>query len=96
MLYHIICDLVPFNVIVWYNSYFHMLYHIFHNVIPLFLTVHPYNSVERTSDLYSLHFILKTISLLLQIFSNFTITDVAVASLIQISFFDFASSDNVK
>ena len=40
MLYHIICDLIPFNVIVWYNSYFHMLYHIFHNVIPLFLTVY--------------------------------------------------------
>ena len=39
MLYYIICDLIPFNVIVWYNSYFHMLYHIFHNVIPLFLTV---------------------------------------------------------
>ena len=44
MLYHIICDLIPFNVILWYNSYFHMLYHIFHNVIPLFLTVyvHPF------------------------------------------------------
>ena len=42
MLYHIICDLIPFNVIVWYNSYFHMLYHIFHNVIPLFLTVYEY------------------------------------------------------
>ena len=40
MLYHIICDLIPFNVIVWYNSYFHMLYHIIHNVIPLFLTVY--------------------------------------------------------
>ena len=42
MLYHIICDLIPFNVIVWYNSYFHMLYHIIHNVIPLFLTVYEY------------------------------------------------------
>ena len=40
MLYHIICDIIPFNVIVWYNSYFHMLYHIIHNVIPLFLTVY--------------------------------------------------------
>ena len=40
MLYHIICDLIPFNVIAWYNSYFHMLYHIINNVIPLFLTVY--------------------------------------------------------
>ena len=39
MLYYIICDIIPFNVIVWYNSYFHMLYHIIHNDIPLFLTV---------------------------------------------------------
>ena len=43
MLYHIICDLIPFNVIVWYNSYFHMLYHIIHNVIPLFVTVYIYS-----------------------------------------------------
>ena len=40
MLYYIICDLIPFNVIVWYNSYFHMLYHIMHDVIPLLLTVY--------------------------------------------------------
>ena len=46
MLYYIICDLIPFNVIVWYNSYFHMLYRIIHNVIPLFLTVYnKYNTL---------------------------------------------------
>ena len=45
MLYHIICDLIPFNVIVWYNSYFDMLYHIFHNVIPLCLTVWVYETM---------------------------------------------------
>ena len=45
MLYHIICDLIPFNVIVWYNSYFHMLYHIIHNVIPLFLTVYRVSTI---------------------------------------------------
>ena len=47
MLYHIICDLIPFNVIVWYNSYFHMLYHIIHNVIPLFLTVYRRALIRR-------------------------------------------------
>ena len=48
MLYHIICDLIPFNVIVWYNSYFHMLYHIIHNVIPLCLTV--YNKTVTSEE----------------------------------------------
>ena len=49
MLYHIICDLIPFNVIVWYNSYFHMLYHIFHNVIPLFLTVYTRTTINTNT-----------------------------------------------
>ena len=54
MLYHIICDLIPFNVIVWYNSYFHMLYHIIHNVIPLFLTVYGFVGFLDKSANFSL------------------------------------------
>ena len=54
MLYHIICDLIPFNVIVWYNSYFHMLYHIIHNVIPLFLTVYTTRAIVALYTVLSL------------------------------------------
>ena len=50
MLYHIICDLIPFNVIVWYNSYFHMLYHIIHNVIPFVNSV--YHDVYVDPELF--------------------------------------------
>ena len=48
MLYYTICDLIPFNIIVWYNSYFHMLYHIIHNVIPLFVTVYRVSNIVET------------------------------------------------
>ena len=32
----------------WYNSYFHMLYHIIHNVIPLFVTVYRVSTIVET------------------------------------------------
>ena len=48
IVYYIIYDLIPFNVIVWYNSYFHTLYHKIHNVIPLFVTVYRVSTIVET------------------------------------------------